>query len=197
MLTNKKLLLPGIGLAVVAALAIVIGVVAASDGDGSDDDSTRDLAGDETDRVADPGSGLAMCAEDVPDCDELIVDPDGVASDDPDKAAYIDPAVSGPTSGDDNAPDECNLVHNIDACQLRATGAATNDLVGRLGIQPEQVDLLSAELTDWPNACIGIDQPDVACAEVITPGFKIILEHAGTQYEYHTDAAGTLVLLAE
>jgi hypothetical protein len=197
MLTNKKLLLPGIGLAVVAALAVVIGVVAASDGDGSDDASTRDLSGDENDRIADPGSGLAMCAEDVPDCDDMIVDPNGNAADDPDKAAYSDPAVSGPTSGDDIAPDECNLVHNIDACQLRATGAATNDLVGRLGIQPEQVDLLSAELTEWPNACIGIDQPDVACAEVITTGFKIVLAAGDTEYEYHTDATGSQALLAE
>lgn len=197
MLRNKRLVLPGIGIAVVAALAVAIGVVAVSAGDGSDGgggpESVRagDSAG--TDPATD---GLAMCAEDVPDCNDMIVNPDGDVTQEPSDPE--DPVTSDPvTSIDDIDPAQCNLVHNIDACQIQATDAAIKDLVSRLGIQPEQVDLLSAELTQWPDACLGIARPDTACAEVITTGFKIILEHGGTEYEYHTDALGTQVLLVE
>ena len=191
MLTNKRLLLPVIGFALVAAVAVVA-VVAASSSDGSDGDDGRDSVSNEDTRLADGSGGLAMCAEDAPDCNDMIVEPDGDASGDAD-----DPVSSEPiTSIDDIDPDECNLVHNIDACQLQATGAATKDLAARLGIQPEQVDLLSADLTEWPDACLGITQPDVACAEVITTGFKIILAAQDVEYEYHTDATGSQALLA-
>ena len=197
MLTNKRLLLPVIGFAMVAAVAVVA-VVAASSSDGSDGDDGRDSVSNEDTRLAGDGDGgLAMCAEDAPDCNDMIVDPDGDVSGDPDKSAYSDPVTSDPvTSADGVAPDECNLVHNIDACQLQATGAATKDLATRLGIQPEQVDLLSADLTEWPDACLGITQPDVACAEVITTGFTIILAAGDAEYEYHTDVTGIQALLA-
>ena len=198
MLRNKRLLVPGIGFAVVAAVAVAIGVVAASPGDDSDAGSPEGVSTDDGTRLAgDQDGGLAICAEDAPDCNDMIDTSDADASDDAGRPD--DPVNSEPvTSIDDIDPDECNLVHNIDACQLKATAAAAEDLAGRLGIQPEQVDLLSAEFTQWPNACIGIDQPDVACAEVITAGFKIILAHAGIQYEYHTDGlASQALLLAE
>jgi len=198
MFTNKRVLLPGIGIAVVVALAVVVGVVAASSGDDGDDaGSPEGVSTDDGTRLAgDQGGGLAICAEDAPDCNDMIDTPDGDASDD--DASPDDPVSSEPvTSIDDIDPDECNLVHNIDACQLRATAAAAEDLAARLGIQPDEVDLTSAELTQWPDACLGIAQPDTACAEVITTGFKITFEHAGTQYEYHTDGFATQALLAE
>jgi hypothetical protein len=191
MLTNKRLLLPVIGFALVAAVAVVA-VVAASSSDGSDGDDGRDSVSNEDTRLADGGGGLAMCAEDAPDCNDMIVEPDGDASGDAD-----DPVSSEPiTSIDDIDPDECNLVHNIDACQLQATEAAVKDLAANLGVEPEKIDLLSADLTEWPDACLGVTQPDVACAEVITTGFKIILAAQDAEYEYHTDATGSQALLA-
>jgi hypothetical protein len=191
MLTNRKLLLPVIGVALVAAVAVVA-VVAASGGGSDDKDGRESVSAGDQGKVAGDGAGLAMCAEDVPDCNDMIVNPDGDVSDDADEPLSSDPI----TSIDDIDPDECNLVHNIDACQLQATEAARKDLTARLGIQPEQIDLQSAELTEWPDACLGVAQPDVACAEVITSGFKIILAAGGTEYEYHTDGFGSQALLA-
>ncbi len=189
MLKNKRLLLPGIGVALVAAVAVVA-VVAASLGDGSDDG--RESVSAEDGKIAGDGAGLAVCVEGVPDCNDMIVNPDGDVSEDPDA-----PVSSGPiTSIDDIDPDQCNLVHNIDACEKQATGAAVKDLATRLGIGPEAIAVVSAELTEWPDACLGVAQPGVACAEVITTGFKVILAAEDVEYEYHTDATGSQALLA-
>jgi hypothetical protein len=34
------------------------------------------------------------------------------------------------------------------------------------------------------------------CTMVITPGYRVILEAGGKQYDYHTDASGDVVRLA-
>jgi hypothetical protein len=133
-----------------------------------------------------------MCAEDVPDCNDMIVNPDGDIGD------GLEEPVSAPpvTSGDDIDPNECSLVHNIDACEEQATAAAVADLAANLGVEPETITVVSADLTDWPDACLGVAQPDVACAEVITTGFKVMLAAQDVDYEYHTDATGSQALLA-
>jgi hypothetical protein len=185
----KKLLLPVIGFALVAAVAVVA-VVAASSGDGSDGDNDREsVSAEDQGKVAGDGAGLAMCAEDVPDCNDMIVNPDGgdVKTDD---AVSEQPPI---TSIDDIDPDECNLVHNIDACEKQAMAAAVADLVRNTGVGTGAISVVSAEMTEWPDACLGVAQPKVACAEVITTGFRITLTAGEIQYEYRTDATGATV----
>jgi hypothetical protein len=52
------------------------------------------------------------------------------------------------------------------------------------------------EAVEWPDSCLGIQDPDVMCMQVITPGYRVILNADGTDYEYHTNADGTEALLA-
>jgi hypothetical protein len=66
-----------------------------------------------------------------------------------------------------------------------------------LHIPPTQIRVVSQEQVDWPDACLGVQTPGVACAEVITPGYRVILEADGKQYEFHTDMEGGMVLLAD
>jgi hypothetical protein len=72
---------------------------------------------------------------------------------------------------------------------------AAADLVQRLKIDVETIKLISVEQVDWSDACLGIQQPDVMCAQVITSGYKVILEANGQQYEYHTNESGSAVRL--
>jgi len=73
--------------------------------------------------------------------------------------------------------------------------AARGDLAQRLKIDPDTIQLVSVEHVDWPDACMGIQQPGVMCAQVITSGYKVILEANGQQYEYHTNENGSVVRL--
>ncbi len=80
-----------------------------------------------------------------------------------------------------------------------APAAALNsraDLVQRLHVDPDTIMLVSVEAVDWPNACLGIEAPGIMCAMVITPGYRVILEADGKQYEYHTNESGDAVKLA-
>ena len=75
--------------------------------------------------------------------------------------------------------------------------SARADLAQRLQIDPDTIVLVSVEQVDWPDACMGIQTPGVMCAQVITPGYQVILEADGKQYEYHTNESGSVVRLVE
>lgn len=77
-----------------------------------------------------------------------------------------------------------------------AQNAAISALSQNLGLDASQIKVVSAEPVEWPDACLGISQEGVACAQVITPGYKIILEANGKQVEYHTNEDGTVILPA-
>ncbi len=75
-----------------------------------------------------------------------------------------------------------------------AAQAAVAALVEALGLTADQISLVSVAPREWPDACLGVSVPGMGCAQVITPGFNVVLEaNEGQLYEYHTDAAGTSV----
>jgi hypothetical protein len=74
---------------------------------------------------------------------------------------------------------------------------AIEDLSGRLGLAPEAIRLVSAEAVKWSDASLGCPQPGMMYAQVITPGFRVLLEAGGKEYEYHTDQGRFVVLCEE
>ncbi len=77
-----------------------------------------------------------------------------------------------------------------------AVDAAKQDLAKLLGIDVSKITLVSMEAVEWPDSCLGVVQQDVFCAQVITPGYRIILKAEGQSYEYHTNQNGSSLLLA-
>ncbi len=73
---------------------------------------------------------------------------------------------------------------------------ARADLVSRLQVDPDTIKLVSVEAVEWPDGCLGVQTPGVMCTMVITPGYRVVLEADGKQYEYHTSANGDTVRLA-
>jgi hypothetical protein len=68
--------------------------------------------------------------------------------------------------------------------------AAMRALSESLGVQVGEIEVLSVEEVEWPNSCLGLAGPGEMCAEVITPGFVIILQAGGNEYEFHSDRTG-------
>jgi hypothetical protein len=58
------------------------------------------------------------------------------------------------------------------------------------------VQFAGIERVEWPDACLGAPHPGEVCAQMITPGYKVMLAAAGQRYEMHTDATGGTVRLA-
>ncbi len=77
-----------------------------------------------------------------------------------------------------------------------AVTLARKDLAGRINVDPNAITVVSVEEVDWPDGCLGVQTPGVMCIMVITPGYRVIFEADGKQYEYHTNATGAAVRLA-
>lgn len=77
-----------------------------------------------------------------------------------------------------------------------AVDLCKRDLTHTEGIARETIVVLSVETKRWPDASLGCPKPDMVYAQVITPGFLVVLEARGLTFEYHTDA-GRFVLLCQ
>jgi hypothetical protein len=80
---------------------------------------------------------------------------------------------------------------------LPAVVNARQFLAQHLGVAASEIKLVKVEEVDWPNSCLGVEKKNQMCADVITPGYLVLLESGGNQYEIHTDQTGGVVLLAE
>jgi hypothetical protein len=74
--------------------------------------------------------------------------------------------------------------------------SARQNLATRLSSSVEEIRILLVQPQEWPDACLGLDTEGQQCAQVITPGYLVLLEMDNTRYEYRTDESGDLLVLA-
>ena len=80
-----------------------------------------------------------------------------------------------------------------DAASQPLVDMAKQALAKDLGIASDDIRLVAIEAVEWNDSSLGCPQPDQAYLQVITPGYRIVLETQGQRYEYHTDQRGTVV----
>lgn len=73
-----------------------------------------------------------------------------------------------------------------DASQALVT-KCKEDLAGQLGVAADEVKATTVEDVTWPDASLGCPQPGMDYTMALVPGYRIVLEAAGQEYEYHTD----------
>lgn len=78
-----------------------------------------------------------------------------------------------------------------------AAVAAIAALAKTLGVQASQISLVSAESVTWPNGCMGVQRIGVMCTNQQIPGYRIVLEAKGQQYEFHTNGDGSVIVPAQ
>ena len=74
-----------------------------------------------------------------------------------------------------------------------ALEAAQKALATRLAIPLAEIRLVSSEPVDWPDTSLGCPKEGMAYAQVITPGFRLVLGAGQATYEYHSDYTGHVV----
>lgn len=79
----------------------------------------------------------------------------------------------------------------------QAVAAAKTSLAEELGVTADQIEVTTIEPVEWPDASLGCPKPGKAYAQVITPGYRIVLEIDGKEYELHTDESGRAVVICE
>jgi hypothetical protein len=71
--------------------------------------------------------------------------------------------------------------------------AAIQLLAEELAVDPSEVVVAHFEAVDWSDACLGLAEPGEICAEVITPGWRVLLRVDQMEFELHTDDLGESV----
>jgi hypothetical protein len=69
----------------------------------------------------------------------------------------------------------------------RLVAAAIADLAQRLGVAPEEITVQSVEAVEWPDTSLGCPLPGMDYAQMVVPGYHVVLMAQGGTYEYHTD----------
>ncbi len=76
---------------------------------------------------------------------------------------------------------------NITEESSKVVDLAKKDLAGRLKIPEANIQVSEIISTDWPDTSLGYPERGMMYAQVISPGFEIILSVDNKTYEYHSD----------
>ena len=68
--------------------------------------------------------------------------------------------------------------------------AAIADAAARAGVDPVEVTVISTESRDWPSGALGCPVVGFMYTDVITPGYRIVVEAGGTTYDYRAASRG-------
>lgn len=71
--------------------------------------------------------------------------------------------------------------------------AAKESLIESLGVETDQIDVISSEQVNWSDSCLDLADTGEMCLQAITPGWRIVLGANDDQYEFHTDNAGETI----
>ena len=82
---------------------------------------------------------------------------------------------------------------NGDMVNLAPVRATMADAAATAGVDPEDVRLVTVEPVEWPDASLGCPEPGGFYAQVVTAGYRIVLDVGGVEVVYHTDE-GTVVV---
>jgi hypothetical protein len=75
----------------------------------------------------------------------------------------------------------------------RLAELATAELADQLAVETEEIELIETEAVQWPDSSLGCPQPGMMYAQVITPGYRLMLEVDGQVYVFHTDSSQRVV----
>ena len=83
------------------------------------------------------------------------------------------------------------------AAREKAFKAAVSQLAHDVHAPKDSIAGVSQEEVSWPDSCLGCPKPGEMCAQVLTPGFRVVLRIGDATYEYHTDLGGTARLCSQ
>ena len=75
---------------------------------------------------------------------------------------------------------------------------AAEFLARELGVAADSLEVVSTEPMTWSDAGLGCPQPGMAYAQVLTPGYLVIIrDDGGGEHRVHTNEDGTSAVVCE
>lgn len=66
--------------------------------------------------------------------------------------------------------------------------------VADFAVDKASISVISEEDVEWSSSALGCEKPGMAYLDVITPGFRVVIEQGGRQYQYHGARSGYIIL---
>lgn len=73
--------------------------------------------------------------------------------------------------------------------------AVLSDATKRIGKSVATLRITQAQQQNWPNSCLGLAEAGTLCAQVIVPGWKVVVSDGKNELVYRTDDKGKQVKL--
>ena len=101
-------------------------------------------------------------------------------------------STSTPATATAPATEPADDVGTLGPTMQRLVDVAAADLAGRFdlgGLSPDNpIVVATAEEVTWRDSALGCPKKDMQYMQVLTSGFRIVLEFEGTTYAYHSGA---------
>jgi hypothetical protein len=75
-----------------------------------------------------------------------------------------------------------------------AVQAVISALTEKIAVNETDIVVITVEKVTWRDSCLGISVEGAVCADVITPGYSIIVKNKDVEYEAHTNEDGSVVI---
>ena len=96
-----------------------------------------------------------------------------------------EPAATGvPSTG---APTETSTMPSDLEAVIHTARA---DLAARLDVDPAAIEVASAGRVTWSDGSLGCPEPGKMYTQALVDGYRVVLSHDGTRYEYHAGDDG-------
>jgi hypothetical protein len=123
-------------------------------------------------------TGLAVLATVLAAC--------GSGSDLPTAEETTTPATAPPTTENETT----TMPTSNQEQQLPIVAPARADLARRLGVEPDDLEVMSAEEVTWPDGSLGCPEPGMSYTQALVDGSKVVLGHDDRVYVYHAGDDG-------
>lgn len=96
--------------------------------------------------------------------------------------APVDGAAGAPTDRTLGPPGSVTVAAPDPAAQ-----AVRRFVAGERGVDLAEVRLVTSEAVTWPDSSLGCPEPGQMYLQVLTPGYRVVVEVGGDQLTVHTD----------
>ena len=126
-------------------------------------------------------------------------DPEGPLVQCTDDGTPAGAAIAQPQEPEEEEEEEEETPMDAEDPLPRLIERATEDIILATGAASDAITVVSTEEVEWSDTSLGCQEPNKMYAQMITPGYKIVLESGGNTYDYHTaaDPEGPLVHCTE
>ena len=115
----------------------------------------------------------------------------------PNGPASATPSPSRAPTGPSQVPVLSSSPGSASEPQAAAVEAARQLAARDFGLRPTDLQLEDVQARQWPDRSLGCPRQGVLYAQIVTPGYLVVLAGGGRRLEYHTDDRGMAVFCQE